>query len=478
MRSVAPHTNDPQRLRLRSSPYKYFKIMQPIVYSKEFETELLDNATIVFDTSSIGLLYEMTEKYKKQLISIIEHLKSRIWLPAQVYTEYMRHKDKFLSQAIREDYSQPTVFKNNIIAEIKKIIERHKDKQYFHPYLDDNVIEDLRDNFKTLEESYEFIKHTINSQYGKRKAEIKSLIEKSDSDVIFKIFSEVEVGSPFGFADILSIAKEGELRYRYSIPPGYMDVKAKIDDGVRVFGDLIVWKEILRYAKSNKKSVLLVCDDVKEDWYTKDIGVKSNKSEELRPREELLSEFIEETGQKCWIVPLSRFIKLLESNLNDKSILQLFEGLDQVLFVLEQKELDKRRKSLNLEYLRIRCARCHHSFDVNLPDLSQVWKITSVDERPMGDETEYTSSSSVECPHCTNLVELNAQIWEYPDGVFYDHSLDCCGGEVLRDRVVWRNRLGLLKEDDNVCVKCGKHGPVEADGLCKECYDQYAYGVE
>lgn len=40
--------------------------MQPIVYSKEFETELLDNATIVFDTSSIGLLYEMTEKYKKQ----------------------------------------------------------------------------------------------------------------------------------------------------------------------------------------------------------------------------------------------------------------------------------------------------------------------------------------------------------------------------------------------------------------------------
>lgn len=121
--------------------------------------------------------------------------------------------------------------------------------------------------------------------------------------------------------------------------------KGKSTDGVRVFGDLIIWKEILRYAKDNRKPVLFVCDDVKEDWYKSVKNEKKReKSEEITPREELLREFSDVTGQKCWILPLGKFIKFLETNLTESSVLDLFEGLEQVLYVIEKKS--KRNKGI------------------------------------------------------------------------------------------------------------------------------------
>lgn len=453
--------------------------MEQIKLTDQLSKHLLNDATMVFDTSSIGLLYEMPEVHKKKLMSILEHYQKRIWLPAQVKAEYMCHKNKFLYQPISDNYATPPLFKKDFFAGIKSLIDKHKGEPYFHPYLDEGVVEDLEEKEKQMVMTFDEIKTVITSQYKKREEEIKEIAAKSETDVIYKMFSEVKVGTPFSYTDFLNIVQEGDMRYRYSIPPGYMDIKEKSTDGVRVFGDLIIWKEILRYAKDNRKPVLFVCDDVKEDWYKSVKNEKKReKSEEITPREELLREFSDVTGQKCWILPLGKFIKFLETNLTESSVLDLFEGLEQVLYVIEKKEQEKQRHSLNLEFLRLSCGNCGCNFEADLSDVDFQWEVESISKRSMGEETEYCCTLPFECSYCGNILEVTPHIWEYPIGAFNFKRIDCEGGVILRDRVLWQNYLDFLNNGEEVCEKCGKYGPVGDDGLCEECSNQYAYGID
>lgn len=452
--------------------------MEQIKLTDQLSEHLLKDATIVFDTSSIGLLYEMPEVHKKKLMSILEHYQKQIWLPTQVKAEYMRHKDKFLYQPISDNYAVPPLFKKDFFVGIKSLIEKHKGEPYFHPYLDEGVVEDLEKKEKQMETAFNEIKTVITSQYKKREGEIKEIAAKPETDVIYKLFSEVEVGTPFTYTEFLNIVQEGDMRYCYSFPPGYMDIKEKRVDGVRVFGDLIIWKEILRYAKDKRKPVLFICDDVKEDWYKSFKNEKkSEKLEEIAPREELLREFSDVTGQKCWMFPLGRFIKFLETNLTEPDVLDLFKGLDQVLYIIEKKEQEKQMRSFYLDHLRLSCGICGSIFEADLSDMDFQWEIESISERSMGDETEYSCTLSFECPHCGNILELTPHIWEYPIGAFNYKRIDCEGGVILRDRVHWRNYIDFFN-NEGVCEKCGKHGPIGDDGLCEECSNQYAYGID
>jgi hypothetical protein len=65
--------------------------------------------------------------------------------------------------------------------------------------------------------------------------------------------------------DIFQWCEEGQERYKKEIPPGFKDAKNK--DGVRKYGDLIIWKEMLRFSRSNNINIIFITDDVKADWW-------------------------------------------------------------------------------------------------------------------------------------------------------------------------------------------------------------------
>lgn len=67
--------------------------------------------------------------------------------------------------------------------------------------------------------------------------------------------------------ELYLFCEEGEKRYNAEppIPPGFKDAKSK--DGVRKYSDFIIWKEIIRFAKSNTANVIFVTDDAKSDWW-------------------------------------------------------------------------------------------------------------------------------------------------------------------------------------------------------------------
>ena len=106
-------------------------------------------------------------------------------------------------------------------------------------------------------------------------------IEKFISD----LGTNEQIGKEIGFKEQLEIIKEGELRYKYKLPPGFKDDKK---DGMEKFGDLFVWKEILKLpTNKNINNIIFVTNDEKDDWWRKD------KHGNLEIRGELLDEFTE-----------------------------------------------------------------------------------------------------------------------------------------------------------------------------------------
>ncbi|MGB5184795.1 MAG: PIN-like domain-containing protein, partial [Xanthobacteraceae bacterium] len=104
------------------------------------------------------------------------------------------------------------------------------------------------------------------------------------------------------------LIKQGEKRYETSVPPGYLDAKSK--KGVDKYGDYLIWHEILEKAKATEKPVILVTDDVKEDWWHEFRGAK------LGPRPELIEEMISNANQKFYMYRLSQFLDYASSFLN------------------------------------------------------------------------------------------------------------------------------------------------------------------
>lgn len=88
------------------------------------------------------------------------------------------------------------------------------------------------------------------------------------------------------------LEKQAEERFKNAIPPGYKDYNKKTGnkfyDGVVIqnkYGDLILWKQLLDFAKIENTSIIFLTDERKEDWWY-DI-----KGKIIGPKVELLNEF-------------------------------------------------------------------------------------------------------------------------------------------------------------------------------------------
>lgn len=106
---------------------------------------------------------------------------------------------------------------------------------------------------------------------------------------------------PFSEEEIHQIKVEGEERYKQKVPPGWKD-GAK---GENEYGDLINWKEILRYARTHQKSIVFVSNDIKEDW------ICQHEGRTVCPDYRLLKEFYETVNNSellFHIYTLDRFL--------------------------------------------------------------------------------------------------------------------------------------------------------------------------
>jgi hypothetical protein len=307
------------------------KALSKLFYSisEDKEKSLFKNAYIFFDTSALLDFYYYSESTKSEIFQkLFVALKKRLWIAAQTEYEFLKNREKvFLKPIDTYDNLQKkkkgqndtghleeiegiikaltASIKNELTGQIQTFKQK-TGKTDKHPYLEGGTFEDFEAKTKLLEAylvkyhaGFNEFKESIETQISSQKELLKTALVK---DTILEEFEKNFQTTPgLSYSDVLKIVEEGEVRYRNLIPPGYLDEDDKI--GFQKYGDLILWKQIIAKSKADKKDVILVINDMKEDWW-----YYSDKTKPVAPRHELIKEIFDEAGRTFWMYNTSDFL--------------------------------------------------------------------------------------------------------------------------------------------------------------------------
>jgi len=308
------------------------------------EKDLFENGHVVFDSSALLSFYGYTEKISGKYFSkVFKALDKRLWLPAQVIYEFEKNREKVINKpkgdyhnlvnsssrkeggfldSVKNTISIIRKNSNAIHGQINALSEKTiKDDK--HPHLKQNSINKFikeltkfESNIETFSLGFDKLSSDTKEQINQK---IKEIDNKSASDNLRERLNTFFThGEQYPYEKMLNIIREGKFRYENEIPPGYKDEDDKI--GFQMFGDLILWFQIIDYAKENSNSIIFVTNDVKEDWWHQE---KESKNIDT-PRHELLYEFKDKTKQNIWFYTTDQLIskanKYLKTDIPDTVI--------------------------------------------------------------------------------------------------------------------------------------------------------------
>ncbi len=416
-----------------------------------------ENADFVFDTSAICKLYDLTDHYRGVMIDILMQLQKRLWIPNQVKQEYLRNRKKAIRNPIVESYKAPLLLKYKFVKDVNELIKIWENNKYSHPFLDKAELQLVKDEIKLAEKHITIVKNTIRSQYENRKNEINCITK---DDKLLDFVNNIRTGSPLSFSQIKEIMLDGDFRYRNQLPPGYED---KEKTGVDKYGDLIIWKGLIGYAKDEKKDIIYISEDVKADWANQD-------KDGYELRSELIAEFQEGTDHKIMSYTLIQFIDELKKHFQPQE-LPLFEELECVANELQKIAMQKvREHSSKGEKIIIKCDSCGKIFECWSDDLDFEWDGGTCEERSMDNEINWHANGCITCPHCDENINIEADVYEYPVGAFNYGEINCDNGMIInKPDLESICPLEDFYKDKGGCCRCGEFSELNEDGLCDYC---------
>lgn len=265
--------------------------------SKATREELWKTATFVFDANVLLNLYRYSDDARNEFLKVIKKIDDRCWLPEQCAHEFLENRLGVIRGQV-EAYDGAIKTLNGI----KNTFEGQKG----HPFI----------AAKNLDEMSAIVKK-IEKDISKNKTALEKRVNvDSIKEEIADIF-DGSVGPKFKDSELDDLFDEGSKRYSEKIPPGYMDSSKHKDPKSKAekrsnFGDWILWKQVLDMAESDAKSVILVTDDRKEDWWLSAMG------KIVGPRPELIAEFCETTEQNILVYTPDKFLEYAQGFLKSK----------------------------------------------------------------------------------------------------------------------------------------------------------------
>lgn len=296
---------------------------------ENIEKSLFETSLIFFDTSALLDFYYFSEENRTEVEEkLFKPLAERLWITAQSEYEFLKNREKVISKPTETYTNLFTKGKSQKdgghIEEIEKLLfqlkpivskeirghfktlQERTSKNNKHPYLDgfsfsaiNAATHELEQTIDQYEKTFQQFKDDLLDAVELQKNKLKSL---GTQDSILETFEKYfNVTKKFSYDEIINIIQEGVFRYDNEIPPGYLDEEEKV--GFQKYGDLILWKQLLIEAKKLNKNVILVINDMKEDWWFID-----DKKIPLAPRHELITEFNDYTGNKIWLYDINDFL--------------------------------------------------------------------------------------------------------------------------------------------------------------------------
>ena len=311
-------------------------------------SKLWECATFVLDANVLLDLYRYPSDVRDSLINALAAIADRIWIPHQAALEYQ--------------YNRPAVIAKqmNRFAELRQTLEKHRTEvgksidqlqlKKRHSTIDPDAFLSQLDSVID-----KFIESLTQSQSAHPDVHTDDPIRDILDSKIIK-----HIGPAYSSEELSEIYDEGKKRYERRQPPGFKDAKEK-EGEVRIwndtvirreYGDLILWKQLLRHATEGKLShVILVTSDEKPDWWW---TVRSNGPKKLGPRPELVQEIAADTPVQCFQMYTSvRFLAHASQHLdlklpeNTLDRLRSFNATDTKLFGdLSNAKLRERTLSL------------------------------------------------------------------------------------------------------------------------------------
>lgn len=245
-------------------------------YYKPSAEELSDiwkNCIFSFDTNVLLHIYCYTPETRARFFEILNHLKERIWIPHQVGYEYQKNRIYVIERYVKA-YDR---IERNLKEKLQDITnDFHEYKR--HPFINtqdilediEQVIEKVISKIRVAQEN-----HPNYLEYDELREQLSDLFEG-------------KVGHPYTEEELENIYyQKAEKRFQYHKPPGYKDANKALPKN---YGDVILWFQLIDYAKVQQRPLIFVTDDNKEDWWLKYNG------ETLEPRPDLIQEIISEVG--------------------------------------------------------------------------------------------------------------------------------------------------------------------------------------
>ncbi|MEC1540357.1 MULTISPECIES: PIN-like domain-containing protein [Bacillus] len=299
-------------------------------YLEKDDDKIWENSIIVLDTNVLLNLYRYSRATTDQILTLLKKYKDQLWLPHQVALEYQYNRKNVIIEQkdsykkVCESFNKiPDIIRDSLNEELKDFKKRHKeDIELF--------INNLRKvSEKQVKELEEKIKHEPD------------LLEKDFiKENITELF-EGKVGQHYDKDKIQELEKQAETRFKNNIPPGYEDFENK--NGRKFFneiilqdkyGDFILWKQIMDYAKEEQVNVIFLTDEQKVDWWYK------LKGKVIGPRIELLNEFYFNTKKQFYMFSSIGFIERNKDIVNDIAASEVRELNEE--FNLKKQKKEKR----------------------------------------------------------------------------------------------------------------------------------------
>ncbi len=299
-------------------------------YYKLNETELKghwEKDIFCFDANVLLNLYRYSPSTREAFFSLLEKVKDRIWITYQAAFEYQKNRLVVIN-AQREAYKDI----RETLTKKKGEIEAKLNSFKKHPYLQTAELK------KQIESAFDSIGRDLDNLEGKHP-------DYLDNDPIWEKLSTLldgKVGDDFSKDDLEKLYRDGKKRYDEKVPPGYMDMKEKQNEGNRsLYGDIIVWKQVIEKAKTGGDSIILITDDLKEDWWYK------FKGKTISPRPELIKEFKEETNKRINIYQADKFLEMANKNLAQQTTKEAIQEIRNVRLA-DERDIEKEIRELEM----------------------------------------------------------------------------------------------------------------------------------
>lgn len=267
---------------------KFYEYIDP--KAEEIE-EVWKNGIISVDANILLNFYRYTEKTREEFFSALAKCEDQLWLTHQAGEEFFKNR-RNLFKSLKSSYNETQKFVSNKIDELKSYIGGMN-----HPLIESAPLNDI------LDDCLSQIKEHLDQLANKH----PDYTENDDVlDRIINLFDK-KIGEPYSKEQLGKIYAEGKKRYDEKVPPGYCDSKKKEENTSNCYGDLVLWMQLIDKATLEKKALIFVTDDNKEDWWTKEKGIS------ISARKELIKEFHDKTGMRIVIYNAMSFLRYLQA---------------------------------------------------------------------------------------------------------------------------------------------------------------------